>query len=76
MKDTCKSYMFYFVHQEVRDGKIQMDHLTKQWYNDVRAAPSESESEGDEETLFISSRQQENHSHSEPLISNHHDTAL
>ena len=61
--------------QEVRDGQSQMDHLTKQWYNDVRAAPSESESE-EEETLFTSPRQQDIHSQSEPLISNHRDTAL
>ena len=51
-----------------------MDHLTKQWYNDVRAAPSESESDGEVETLFISSRQRENNSQSEPLIGNN--TAL
>lgn len=59
-----------FTQQEVRDGRTQMDHLTKQWYNDVRAAPSESEEEEEEETLFISSRQQENHIQSEPLINN------
>lgn len=32
--------------QEVREGKNKVDSLTKQWYKDVRAAPSESEDEG------------------------------
>ena len=61
--------------QEVRDGQTQMDHLTKQWYNDVRAAPSESDSE-EEETVFTSSWQHDNHSQSETLIVNHYDTSL
>ncbi|XP_050399408.1 sodium/hydrogen exchanger 8 isoform X2 [Patella vulgata] len=34
-----------FTKQQVRDGRTQMDKLTDKWYQDVRAAPSESESE-------------------------------
>ncbi|ESO97738.1 hypothetical protein LOTGIDRAFT_152832 [Lottia gigantea] len=34
-----------FTQQQVREGRNHMDNLTKQWYQDVRAAPSESESE-------------------------------
>ncbi|XP_041375472.1 sodium/hydrogen exchanger 8-like [Gigantopelta aegis] len=36
-----------FTKQEVRDGKNQMNTLTNKWYKDVRAVPSESESEDD-----------------------------
>ncbi|KAL5021976.1 hypothetical protein ScPMuIL_001131 [Solemya velum] len=43
-----------FTQQEVRDGRVQMDNLTNQWYKDVRAAPSDSEEEdADAETAFI-----------------------
>lgn len=58
------------IDQEVRDAKTQMAHLTKQWYNDVRAAPSESDTdeEVEEETLFISTRQAENHAQHEGLL--------
>ena len=31
--------------QEVHDGTVQMKNLTKQWYQEVRAAPSESDEE-------------------------------
>ena len=55
-----------FILQEVRDAKTQMTNLTKQWYNDVRAAPEESFSEEEEETLFLNSRH--NSESSEPLI--------
>ncbi|CAH1778714.1 unnamed protein product [Owenia fusiformis] len=34
-----------FTQQEVREGKRQMNNLTDQWYQEVRAAPSESEEE-------------------------------
>ncbi|XP_060565414.1 sodium/hydrogen exchanger 8-like isoform X2 [Ruditapes philippinarum] len=54
-----------FTQQEVRDAKTQMTNLTKQWFNDVRAAPSES-SEEEEETLFINSRH--NSESNEPLL--------
>jgi hypothetical protein len=41
-------HIHYFVtlfQQEVRDGKNQMTHLTNQWYQEVRAAPSDTEEE-------------------------------
>lgn len=34
-----------FTQQEVREGRNQMDNLTNKWYKEVRAAPSESESD-------------------------------
>ena len=34
------------VFQEVREGRSKVDSLTKKWYKEVRAAPSESEDEG------------------------------
>ena len=37
--------MSAYVIQEVRDGQTQMQHLTKKWYEEVRAAPSETEDE-------------------------------
>ncbi|WAR13670.1 SL9A8-like protein [Mya arenaria] len=51
----------------------QMTNLTKQWYNDVRAAPDESLSENDddeEETLFINSSRHNSESspQNEPLL--------
>ncbi|KAJ8303031.1 hypothetical protein KUTeg_019427 [Tegillarca granosa] len=43
-----------FTQQEVREGRTQMDRLTNQWYKEVRAAPSESDSDEDEvETSLI-----------------------
>ncbi|XP_052816436.1 sodium/hydrogen exchanger 8-like isoform X2 [Mya arenaria] len=62
-----------FTQQEVRDAKTQMTNLTKQWYNDVRAAPDESLSENDddeEETLFINSSRHNSESspQNEPLL--------
>lgn len=55
--------------QEVRDAKTQMKNLTKQWFNDVRAAPSESDEEDEEETLFINSRHNsESSAQNEPLL--------
>ena len=34
------------VFQEVREGRSKVDSLTRKWYKEVRAAPSESEDEG------------------------------
>ena len=34
--------------QEVHDGKAQMRNLTNQWYQEVRAVPSESDEEVNE----------------------------
>lgn len=36
-----------FTQQEVREGRSQVDILTRKWYKEVRAAPSESEDEGE-----------------------------
>ncbi|XP_046338391.2 sodium/hydrogen exchanger 8-like [Haliotis rufescens] len=38
-----------FTKQEVREGQNRMKTLTNQWYQDVRAAPSDSESEEEED---------------------------
>ncbi|KAK7114996.1 sodium/hydrogen exchanger 8-like [Littorina saxatilis] len=35
-----------FTQQEVREGRSKVDNLTRKWYKEVRAAPSESEDEG------------------------------
>ncbi|XP_060080280.1 sodium/hydrogen exchanger 8-like [Ylistrum balloti] len=42
-----------FTQQEVREGRTQMDYLTNQWSKDVRAAPSESDSDDEVETSLI-----------------------
>ncbi|XP_046552177.1 sodium/hydrogen exchanger 8-like [Haliotis rubra] len=44
-----------FTKQEVREGQNRMKTLTNQWYQDVRAAPSDSESEQEEETKLMTS---------------------
>ena len=38
--------MTMVVFQEVREGRNKVDNLTRKWYKEVRAAPSESEDEG------------------------------
>lgn len=37
--------LIYLILKEVREGRNQMDNLTNKWYKEVRAAPSESESD-------------------------------
>ncbi|XP_014783781.1 sodium/hydrogen exchanger 8 [Octopus bimaculoides] len=45
-----------FTKQEVREGRTQMDNLTNKWYKEVRAVPSDSNSEEDtaftQETIY------------------------
>ena len=41
--------MWVLIFQEVREGRTQVRNLTNQWYSEVRAAPSESDDEDDEE---------------------------
>lgn len=54
LKSVMNYCLGFDFNQEVRDGRVQMDNLTNQWYKDVRAAPSDSEEEdADAETAFI-----------------------
>ena len=46
--------------QEVREGRSQMNSLTAQWYKDVRAAPTDSEGEDDDDEITLLTT---NHSH-------------
>ncbi|XP_033754678.1 sodium/hydrogen exchanger 8-like [Pecten maximus] len=50
-----------FTQQEVREGKTQMDYLTNQWSKDVRAAPSESDSDDEVETSLITREEVRHH---------------
>lgn len=42
----CHIIITAAVFQEVREGRSKVDSLTRKWYKEVRAAPSESEDEG------------------------------
>ncbi|KAK7492261.1 hypothetical protein BaRGS_00016558 [Batillaria attramentaria] len=55
-----------FTQQEVREGRSQVDSLTRKWYKEVRAAPSESEDEGGGNVL-----QMEETSLMTPMSNNH-----
>ncbi|OWF54577.1 sodium/hydrogen exchanger 8-like [Mizuhopecten yessoensis] len=50
-----------FTQQEVREGRTQMDYLTNQWSKDLRAAPSESDSDEEVETSLINREEVQHH---------------
>lgn len=50
-----------FTKQEVKEGRTQINHLATQWYQDVRAVPSESDSEDEAETSLINQTAEVNH---------------
>lgn len=50
-----------FTKQEVKEGRTQINHLATQWYQDVRAVPSESDSEDEAETSLINHTAEVNH---------------
>ncbi|XP_061197565.1 sodium/hydrogen exchanger 8-like [Saccostrea echinata] len=50
-----------FTKQEVKEGRTQINHLATQWYQDVRAVPSESDSEDEAETSLINHTPEVNH---------------
>nr|XP_022320034.1 sodium/hydrogen exchanger 8-like isoform X1 [Crassostrea virginica] len=50
-----------FTQQEVKEGRTQINHLATQWYQDVRAVPSESDSDEEAETSLINHTSEVNH---------------
>lgn len=45
----------------MKEGRTQINHLATQWYQDVRAVPSESDSEDEAETSLINHTTEINH---------------
>lgn len=45
----------------MKEGRTQINHLATQWYQDVRAVPSESDSEDEAETSLINQTAEVNH---------------
>lgn len=45
----------------MKEGRTQINHLATQWYQDVRAVPSESDSEDEAETSLINHTAEVNH---------------
>ncbi|XP_056015707.1 sodium/hydrogen exchanger 8-like isoform X2 [Ostrea edulis] len=50
-----------FTKQEVKEGRTQINHLATQWYQDVRAVASESDSEDEAETSLINHAEVNHH---------------
>ena len=60
-KILLKQFLSHIHWQEVKEGRTQINHLATQWYQDVRAVPSESDSDDEAETSLINHTSEVNH---------------